>query len=253
MIWQDQSKSECVYTYDIIYIYIYMYVIYIYIWYGVYIYMIYIYIYVYIYDIYIYICSNLKHPAYITHYTLTQRRSHELFSTMNMNSIKSSLEQTKWSFPFRWPHMRFVQWILGRKHESQLPEAVTRNMPKTVLWLLRHRASRQNYGVYIWCGWAGELGPVVRVFGWYMVIYGHLPRIYHWKKLEIGFKHQWIHPFPMWTPGFGGSRAPIFNRELFVSGRVRGLNRVVGVPAIIPILSISLGMHTPYRYVIGVL
>ena len=63
------------------------------------------------------------------------------------------------------------QMILGTNemNESQLPEAVTRNMPKTVLWLLRHRASRQNYGVCIFN--VGEpvsravVSPVVRVFG----------------------------------------------------------------------------------------
>ena len=148
------------------------------------------YVYIYIHT-FIYTCSNLKEPEHITkHFTLTQRRSHELFSTMNMKSIKWSLEQTK------------------------LPEAVTRNMPKTVLWLLRHRASRQNYGVYIYIFNVAEpvsravVSPVVGFFRSYMVIYDHIPRICHWKKLEIGFKHQWIHPFPMWFLALEGQRAP---------------------------------------------
>ena len=76
--------------------------------------------------------------------------------------------------------MRFVQWILGRKQESQHAKAVTRNMPKTVMWLLRHRASRQNYDVYthIYIYYVGE--PVIRavvspavVLTWFLK--GHIP------------------------------------------------------------------------------
>ncbi len=100
--------------------------------------------------------------------------------------------------------MRFVQWILGRKQESQHAKAVTRNMPKTVMWLLRHRASRQHYDVYthiyiyiMWASrWSGPLWAQLLFWpGFWKVIY-----LYHSKR-EIGFKHQSIHPFPMWLKG----------------------------------------------------